>query len=1320
MEKEKKMEIKSKLVFAINGERFEVDKIDPSTTLLEYLRTQTRFKGTKLSCGEGGCGACVVLLSKYDPVLEQVEDCTVSSCLTLLCSINGCSVTTTEGLGNSKDGFHSIHKRFAAFHASQCGFCTPGMCMSLFSALVNAEKTQREDPPSGFSKLTTSEAEKSIGGHLCRCTGYRPIADACKSFAADVDMEDLGLNSFWRDGDSIDVKLSKLPSYDRKRYMYLSDFLKSEIKSKTLFGSEDCCWYSPDSVDDLENLLDSINTENGKHVKLVVGNTSTGYYKELQRNDIYIDLRNIPELSMIKQDSTGIEIGAAVTISKAIQALAGQGESKVQWTGDSVFNKVADHMNKVGSEFIRNTASLGGNLILAQRKQFPSDIATILLAADSLVDIQKDHRRSKLTLEEFLEGSTCDSNTILLNVGIPHWEPVKSFSSENTQIKFETYRAAPRPLGNALPFLNAAFMAQFTTGQASDSVVLEKVRLVFGAYGTKHAIRAKKVEEFLTGKSVGADVLFKATHLLRETIVPDEGTSSPAYRSSLAVGFLFDFFRPLLEAYMAIPNGIVDGYLDTLEASEQKNTRKLVSQSKNSSLLLSGKQVVEINRQYHPVGEPTKKSGAEIQASGEAVFVDDIPPPKDCLYGAFIYSTRPLAWVKGIGFRVPSLPDGVLKVISYKDIPEGGENVGSKSLFGSEPLFADDLTRFAGQPVGFVVADTQKHADMAANLAVVDYDTGNLEPPILSVEEAVERSSFFEVPPFLKAQPVGDFSKGMAEADHKILSAEIKLGSQYYFYMEAQTALAIPDEDNCMVIYSSSQCPESAGHVIARCLGVPEHNVRVITRRVGGGFGGKAFRAMPVSSACALAAHKLRRPVRIYLNRKTDMIMAGGRHPMKINYSVGFKSNGKITALHLDILVNAGISEDISPIMPHNMSGTVKKYNWGALSFDIKVCKTNHSSKSAMRAPGEVQASYIAEAVIEHVASFLSMEVNTVRNRNIHTVESLALFYKGSSGDPLEYTLPSILEKLVNSSNFHERVKVVESFNICSKWRKRGISCVPIVHEVMLRPTPGKVSILGDGSVVVEVGGIELGQGLWTKVKQMTAFSLSSIGCEGSRSLLERVRVLQSDTLSVVQGGFTAGSTTSEASCEAVRLCCNALIERLIPLKEHLLEKMGVVLWDTLISQATMQAVNLSSSTYYVPDVTSSRYLNYGAAVSEVEIDLLTGATTILQTDIIYDCGQSLNPAVDLGQFFNGYFFLSLFSASGEPPLLLAISVHCATRDAVREARKQFLSWSGTNGSDLTFQLDVPATMPVVKELCGLDNVDRYLQSLLSSNGSAV
>ncbi|KAL0435241.1 UNVERIFIED_CONTAM: Abscisic-aldehyde oxidase [Sesamum radiatum] len=599
------------------------------------------------------------------------------------------------------------------------------------------------------------------------------------------------------------------------------------------------------------------------------------------------------------------------------------------------------------------------------------------------------------------------------------------------------------------------------------------------------------------------------------------------------------------------------------------------------------------------------------------------------------------------------------------------------------------------------------------------------------------------------------------------VSDKIKLGSQYYFYMETQTALAIPDEDNCMVVYSSIQCPEFAHRVIARCLGVPEHNVRVLTRRVGGGFGGKALKAMPVATLCALAAHKLRRPVRIYLDRKTDMIIAGGRHPMKITYSVGFKSDGKITALHLDILINAGITADISPIMPNNMVGALKKYNWGALSFDIKVCKTNHSSKTAMRAPGEVQGSFIPEAIIEHVASVLSMEVDSVRNRNLHTYESLKLFYGSASGESIEFTLPSIWDKVGQSSSFDERIAMVEQFNHSNIWRKRGISRVPIVHEVFVRPAPGKVSILWDGSIVVEVGGIELGQGLWTKVKQVTAYALSSIQCDGTEDLVEKVRVVQADTLSLVQGGFTAGSTTSEASCEAVRLCCNILVERLAPLKEKLQEQMGSVKWDVLILQAHYKSVNLAANSFFVPDSSSTKYLNYGAAVSEAEVNILSGETRILRTDIVYDCGQSMNPAVDLGQIEGafvqglGFFMLEEYhtnsdglviadgtwtykiptidtipkqfnvevlnsghnqkrvlssKASGEPPLLLAASVHCAARAAIKEARKQLKSWGAVEATDPTFQVDIPATMPVVKQLCGLNTVETYLQSLLSKS----
>lgn len=1356
------------LLFEVNGQRFQLPEVDPSTTLLDFLRHRTPFKSVKLGCAEGGCGACVVVLSKYDTVLNKVESFTVSSCLTLLCSINGCSITTSEGLGNSKDGFHPIHQRFAGFHASQCGFCTPGMCMSLFSALANAEKSKSPEASTGFSKLTVSEAEKSVAGNLCRCTGYRPIADACKSFAADVDLEDLGINSFWRKGDKNEVKSSRLPPYNQKDHACsYTENLGDEYRSTRLLNSDKNSWYSPVSVEELQNMLHSDTVGNGRSIKLVVGNTANGYYKEEEIYDKYIDLRYIPELSVVRKDESGIELGAALSISKVILYLKETSKANLCSSGELVYRKIADHMEKIAAGFIRNSASLGGNLIMAQRKYFPSDIATLLLTVGSSVSILSGDKHEKIQMEEFLSRPPLDPKNVLLTVHFPFLEPMRINGSvqTNSRLLFETYRAAPRPLGNTLPYLNAAFLADIFFDK--NGILVNNIQLAFGAYRTKHAARAREVEEYLTGKILSVEVLDKAMNLLKGAVVSEEGTSYAAYRSSLAVGFLFQFLNSFSSVGSAISGGSSDEEQkdSLLEGAGNINNHSKISHTGNQPLLSSAKQVVESSREYYPVGEPMPKSGAAIQASGEAVYVDDIPSPPNCLHGAFICSTKPLARVKGISFKNhPQLAE-VPVVITAKDIPKEGENVGSMAMFGSEPLFAGDLAQCCGDLVGLVVADTQKKANLAAKNALVDYDTEGLDPPILTVEEAVKQSSFFDVPPMFYPQKVGDFSKGMAEADHKILSAEIKLGSQYYFYMETQTALAIPDEDNCIVVYSSIQNPEFAHRVIAQCLGVPEHNVRVLTRRVGGGFGGKAIKAIPVATACALAAYKLQRPVRMYLDRKTDMIIAGGRHPLKIIYSVGFKSDGKITALHLDVLINAGKSPDISPIMPHNMIGALKKYDWGALSFDMKVCKTNLTSKSAMRAPGEVQASYIAEAIIEHVASRLSVDVDHVRNKNLHSYESLKIFYGSSSGESMEFSLPSIWDKVGRTSSFDQRIMMIEQFNQSNLWRKRGISRVPIVHEVFVRSVPGKVSILWDGSIVVEVGGIELGQGLWTKVKQVAAYALSSIRCDGIEDLVDKVRVVQADTLSLVQGGFTAGSTTSESSCAAVRLCCDVLVERLTPLKEKLQAPTGSVDWKTLILQAHYANVNLAANSFFVPDPTSTRYLNYGAAVSEVEVDILTGETKLLRTDIVYDCGQSMNPAVDLGQIEGafvqglGFFMLEEYAtnsdgmvvadgtwtykiptidtipkqfnvevlnsghnqkrilsskASGEPPLLLAASVHCATRAAIKEARKQLKSWGAVEGTDLAFELDVPATMPVVKQLCGLDSIGSYLQTLLS------
>uniref|UniRef100_A0A0A9DGR8 Cl1856_1 n=1 Tax=Arundo donax TaxID=35708 RepID=A0A0A9DGR8_ARUDO len=222
-----------------------------------------------------------------------------------------------------------------------------------------------------------------------------------------------------------------------------------------------------------------------------------------------------------------------------------------------------------------------------------------------------------------------------------------------------------------------------------------------------------------------------------------------------------------------------------------------------------------------------------------------------------------------------------------------------------------------------------------------------------------------------------------------------------------------------------------------------------------------------------------------------------------------------------------------------------------------------------MQAPGDVQGSFIAEAIIEHVASMLSVDTNTIRRKNLHDFNSLAVFYGESAGEASMYSLVSIFDKLALSPEYQRRAGMDEDFNGSNKWKKRGISCVPITYEVTLRPTPGKVSIMNDGSIAV--GGVDIGQGLWTKVKQMTAFGLGQLCPDGGECLLDKVRVIQTDTLSMIQGGFTGGSTTSETSCEAVRQSCAALVERLKPIKESLEAKAGTVDWSTLIAQVRIR-----------------------------------------------------------------------------------------------------------------------------------------------------
>ncbi|EFJ19454.1 hypothetical protein SELMODRAFT_419181 [Selaginella moellendorffii] len=903
--------------------------------------------------------------------------------------------------------------------------------------------------------------------------------------------------------------------------------------------------------------------------RLVAGNTSTGIYKDdLQSSpEIFIEIGAVPEVLEEKATEDGIEVSAAVKISKLIALLEAFGRSD----SSGVYLKLAEHMRKVATLHVRNAGSVGGNLILAQKLGFDSDIATLLVGAGASVKVvTQKFGESRQSVEDFV-AATWDGKSILKSICIP------SYSKQD--VRFDSYRASPRPLGNAVAYVNAAFLVNLS----GDGRVCES-RLAFGAFGGEPTCqRATEVERFLEGKVVDSGVMLEAIQLTKVSIVPKKGTSKADYRSSLVASFLFKFLSSL-----AAPSSSIVPELPYITQAQNGSTPR------SSRKIMSGRQTLQEHLQG-AVGQPMSKVMGELQASGEAIYVDDIPAPRDCVHAVYVYSTKALAKINGIRLENALASPGAVSFVGVDDIPSGGQNMGLVSDLSQEKLFAEDKVECVGHAVGLMAA---------AGKVVIDYDTESVGSPVLTMEEAVARGELHEIPQFFKdvmKDKHGNVAEEMAKASLKIENAEVRTGSQYYFYMEPQTALVVPDEDNCLVVYSSYQSPDFVQHSVSACLGLPMHNVRVITRRVGGGFGGKGTKACLVASACALAAYKLRRPVRLTLDRNTDMIMMGGRHPMKAVYDVGFEPDGKINALHAKIFIQGGWSPEFTPVMPMG---------------------DGHA---------HVQGCFFADAVVEHVAALTNLSSELVMERNLHSVESAGAAYAAVGGEE-GYTLPAVWSRLKDRAKVDERLREVERYNAANAWKKRGVAVSQSTYTVQQRYQPGRVSIMADGSVVVETGGVEIGQGLWTKVRQAVGEGLGGGICVD----VGRVRVVQADTISMPHGGWTGGSTTSEASCEAVRKACRVLVDRFKPIHEKRMAECRdgetVSSWESLVLAAKNARVEMAAQTAFVSSPEALTYINYGAAASEVEIDVLTGEYEILQTDIVYDCGKSINPAVDIGK----------------------------------------------------------------------------------------
>ena len=748
-------------------------------------------------------------------------------------------------------------------------------------------------------------------------------------------------------------------------------------------------------------------------------------------------------------------------------------------------------------------------------------------------------------------------------------------------------------------------------------------------------------------------------------------------------------------------------------------------------------------------GASVPHESAALHASGRAVYVDDLPELRGTLHAAPVMSPVAHGRLRGIDAREAlALPD-VAGLVGRADIP--GDPV-LAAFAHDEEIFAADTVHYAGQVVALVVARSARAARAAAARVRLDIEP---LPAVLSIEQAIAEQSFV-LPPVTVAR--GDADGALAAAAHRLKGA-LRMGGQEHFYLEGQIAYAIPQEGDTWLVHSSTQYPAEAQHWVAHALAVPSHAVRIECRRMGGAFGGKESQAQHLCVWAAIAARRFACPVKLRLDRDDDMMITGKRHDFVARWQVGFDAAGRIGGLKLLLAGGCGFSVDLSgPVNDRAVFHADNAYFLAHVRIESLRCRTNTQSSTAFRGFGGPQGMLAIETIIEQIARHLGLDPLAVRQAN---------FYGGPGRDTTPYGMtvedniaPELVARLAHTSGYARRRREIAAWNAQSPVIKRGLALTPVKFGISFTATffnqaGALVHVYTDGSVQVNHGGTEMGQGLHTKVCQLVADTLGVP--------LAAVRITASDTGKVANASPTAASSGTDLNGRAAQVAAATIRERLVAFlaeldgcMPHEVRLAGgqaatprrQVSFAELADMAYRARVQLWSDGFYAtPKIHYDRhtltgrpfyYFAYGACCAEVAIDTLTGESRVLAADILHDTGRSINPALDRGQIEGGFVQgvgwltteelawdaqgrLSTHAPStykipavgdvperltvafwdepnrednvfgskavGEPPLMLAIAVFQALRDAV-----------GACAADARapVQLNAPATAPTV------------------------
>lgn len=647
------------------------------------------------------------------------------------------------------------------------------------------------------------------------------------------------------------------------------------------------------------------------------------------------------------------------------------------------------------------------------------------------------------------------------------------------------------------------------------------------------------------------------------------------------------------------------------------------------------------------VASPHIHDSARLHVTGHATYIDDLPAPAGLLYLAFGLSAKTHARILSMDLSAVRDAPGVVAVFTAADIP-GDNNVGP--LRHDEPLLADGEVHFAGQPLFLVAAHSHDQARRAARLGKVDYEP---LPAHLTVAEALAADDHLEP---TQRMARGDAQAALANSPHR-LSGRLEIGGQEHFYLEGQIAQAMPMEDGQTHIWSSTQHPSEIQHLVAHLLGKPSADVTVEARRLGGGFGGKETQATAPAAACALVALKTGRPARLRYDRDDDMVLTGKRHDFVIHYDVGFDDQGVLTALKLDLAARCGISADLSAsINDRAMFHADNAYWLPAVEILSHRLRTNTVSNTAFRGFGGPQGMIAIERIMDDVAAAVGRDPLSVRRANLYAPGRDITPYGMRVADNVA---PELMAELAASCDYEARREAVAQFNAAHRVLKKGIALTPVKFGISFTATHlnqagALVLVYADGSIQLNHGGIEMGQGLYTKVAQVVAdvFAVP----------LSRIRITATRTDKVPNTSATAASSGSDLNGMAAYYAAVEIRDRMaqfmaaqngVEARDVRFTPEGVVAGDAVLPfsalarMAYMGRVKLWASGFYAtPDIHYDRaahqgrpfyYFAHGAACSEVVIDTLTGEHKVLRTDILHDAGRSLNPAIDLGQVEGGF-----------------------------------------------------------------------------------